>query len=372
MDDCICSLLAFTLAFSSLNRDNCAVVVGVADDDCAVLYPRKGGENGGLRGMIHDGSDLGAKIDPRKLHDDFKKGVAELCGRAAAKAERAAAAAAASSGADAEGGDRPPPPPPPREGSALASGISLALCVVNRFMVAAHGGVSALSSDSALTRGDDGGGVLAMLEATNAGKGEKGSGKRARKAAEEKEERRRVRGMLTPRVLVVQATDDRTGDYNALMNCSFACQKSDVAVDGCYIPSGLKGRPKTSPYLEQMCDRTGGVFLTPSGAAQVGGALTEVMTSVFLPPLAARRFLNLPSLTKVDFRARCFETGESVDIAHVCNQCLSIFKNRPRDFCPTCGAEVKLGSGGGADNSGGIIGGGGGEDMRSPKRLKRA
>mmetsp|Transcript_33325 Transcript_33325/g.68007 ORF Transcript_33325/g.68007 Transcript_33325/m.68007 type:complete len:220 (-) Transcript_33325:157-816(-) len=212
-------------------------------------------------------------------------------------------------------------------------------------MVAAHGGVSALPSNHPLKRGgDDGtGGVLAALSS---------SGKKAdRRAAEEREERRRLKGMPTPRILVVQASEDRTGDYNALMNCAFAAIKGDVAVDGCFIPSGLKGRAKTSPYLEQICDRTGGVFLTPSGAAQVGGALTEVMMSVFLPPITVRKRLNLPALNKVDFRARCFETGESVDIAHVCNHCLSIFKNRPKDFCPTCGAQVRK-NGGRSQNGG--------------------
>jgi len=43
----------------------------------------------------------------------------------------------------------------------------------------------------------------------------------------------------------------------------------------------------------------------------------------FLPPLSARPYMNLLALQKVDFWARCFETGESVDIVSVCNQCLS-------------------------------------------------
>jgi len=61
----------------------------------------------------------------------------------------------------------------------------------------------------------------------------------------------------------------------------------------------------------------------------------------FLAPRSARPLLNLPIVQKVDFRAQCFETGESVDIAYVCNQCLSIFKKLPLDQCPTCQAEIK-------------------------------
>ena len=63
--------------------------------------------------------------------------------------------------------------------------------------------------------------------------------------------------------------------------------------------------------------------------------------SVFLPPSSTRMGMNLPRLTDVDFRARCFETGESINVAQVCNQCLSIFKERPRESCLTCGAKVR-------------------------------
>jgi transcription initiation factor TFIIH subunit 3 len=108
----------------------------------------------------------------------------------------------------------------------------------------------------------------------------------------------------------------------------------------------------SSPYLQQLVDRTGGIYLSvPSGAAQVGGALSEVLISVFLPPPSVRQGMNLPKLHDVDFRARCFETGESVDVAQVCNQCLSIFKERPRESCLTCGALVRKKA---SSSSGGI------------------
>ena len=64
--------------------------------------------------------------------------------------------------------------------------------------------------------------------------------------------------------------------------------------------------------------------------------------SVFLPPPNLRTQMNLPRLHNVDFRARCFETGKCVDVAQICNQCLSIFKERPKEggVCLTCGAIV--------------------------------
>lgn len=127
------------------------------------------------------------------------------------------------------------------------------------------------------------------------------------------------------------------------MNCAFAANKSEVVIDGCFIPGGVKGdTAKDSPFLQQMVDQTKGVYLSvPSGAAQVGGALSEVLVSVFLPPPSLRGSMNLPKLNNVDFRARCFETGESIDVAQICNQCLSIFKERPKDVCLTCGAKVR-------------------------------
>ena len=157
-------------------------------------------------------------------------------------------------------------------------------------------------------------------------------------------DRRRAAGgggdVPSPRILVVQASEDRPGDYNAFMNGTFAAAKAGVVIDGCFIPSGIPQQSAKSPYLEQACDRTGGIFLAPSGAAQVGGALTEVLISVFLSPVSVRAVLNLPTLTDVDFRPRCFETGELVDVAHVCNQCLSIFKKLPNETCATCGARI--------------------------------
>ena len=43
------------------------------------------------------------------------------------------------------------------------------------------------------------------------------------------------------------------------MNCAFAANKSDIVIDGCFIPSGGKEDPKTSPFLEQIVDQTKGV-----------------------------------------------------------------------------------------------------------------
>lgn len=297
LEDVLSTLQAFAGAYASLGQDNVLMVIAVASNECAMVYPRKN--------ELHE-LFQGSKLDVRRLREGLILGAAELVARAAAKAEAVLKDSSKKQDSSAS----------------IAAAISLALCSINRFLVAANGGVSALASSSVWKRQDDEG-VLSLI----------GSGKK-----------KSTRGpsAWSPRILCIQASEDRSHDYNAIMNCVFAASKHNIVIDGCYIPSGISSDAKSSPFLEQACDRSGGVFLAPSGAAQVGGALTEVMLSVFLSPLPARSSLNLPGINKVDFRARCFDSGETVDMAFVCNQCLSIFKVKPKEYCPTCGADIKV------------------------------
>ena len=299
------------------------------------------------------GGEIGERIDLGLLNDHVRLGVAEMVERAARRAEVWAGRTSSSSSSSKEEkgeeeedvvvGRR-------RKGAAIASALSVAMCVINRFMVTSHagmGGVSALANMSSTRRRKDDEGILALMgkRSGNGGYSNRGGDAGGRTTTS---------STLSPRVLIMQASPDRTADYNALMNCAFAAAKLEIVVDGCFVPSGTKGDDATSsPYLQQVVDRTGGVYLSvPSGAAQVGGALSEVLLTVFLPHPYVRSDMNLPMLHDVDFRARCFETGESVDVARVCNQCLSIFKERPRESCPTCGAMARGRASGGGNNDG--------------------
>ena len=347
LDDVVSSVLVLGSCLACSNRDNALVVIAATEGEVGVIYPRKGGEGsmeevvvGGGGGDGGGGAGCGGeRVDLGLLNDYVRLGVAEMVNRAAERAEARAARSSSSEGCGATGEDGAG-----RRGAAVASALSVALCAINRFMVASHAGVSALANMSSLRRRDDEG-ILALMgpPPPAASSGQRPSSGRSDAGT-----------MLSPRVLIIQASPDRTSDYNALMNCAFAANKSEIVIDGCFVPSGTKDdRATSSPYLQQLVDRTGGVYLSvPSGAAQVGGALSEVLVSVFLPPPSVRGGLNLPRLHNVDFRARCFETGESVDVAQICNQCLSIFKERPRDSCLTCGAMVRKklagGSNGGA------------------------
>jgi len=326
MDDVITSILALGVSFSCLNRDNALVVIAATEYEAAVIYPRKGGE-GCMESVVMGGSsgECGERVDAGLMNDYVKLGVAEMVNRAAERAERLES--------EQQGNDKEKKSQSTNnKGAAIASALSIALCTINRFMVAHHAGVSALADTSYTSQRKDDEGILALM-----GGGKSGSSKQQQQQAQNDS-----MGMLSSRALIIQASQDRTSDYNALMNCAFAANKSDIVIDGCFIPSGGKDDPKTSPFLEQIVDQTKGVYLTvPSGAAQVGGALSEVLMSVFLPPPNIRSNMNLPKLNNVDFRARCFETGESIDVAQICNQCLSIFKAKPKDNCLTCGAKVK-------------------------------
>jgi len=293
LEDLLSAVQAFSSAFSSLERDSALILVAVAGSEVAVVHPRKDE-------MENFFANPETILDSRKIQSDLVGGVAELVSRAAAKQSANLSASLA----------------------AMASAFSISLCLINRFLVATNSGVSALRNQESWSRGDgnDEGVITALSGGGGTAKNSKGRA-------------------WSPRILLIQASDDRPSDYNAFMNCAFASVKQNVVVDGCFIPAP-KGA-QSSPYLEQTCDLTGGLWLAPKGAAQSNKALTEVLLGVFLPPRSSRSRLNLPDINKVDFRARSFDTGDILDMAFVCNQCLSIFKQKPEGCCPTCGAEIR-------------------------------
>jgi transcription initiation factor TFIIH subunit 3 len=319
LEEVLLAVQAFASAYGSLERSSGLLIVAVADNEAAVVFPRKD-----HLARYFASPETNACYDLRTIQVDLVEGVSELVTRAANKLANAAAAHKVAKQRQ-EAGQEPVDVPVPKSPSeaAMAAAFSLALCCINRYLVATNTGVgvSAVGSEHFMSQGNDGG-VMAMI----GGNADKKKNKKA--------------SAWSPRILLMQASEDRSRDYNAFMNCAFCAAKHNVVVDGCFIPN-TSGSSTSSAFLEQACDLTGGVFLAPSGAAQVGGALTEVLLSVFLAPRTCRASLNLPAINKVDFRARCFETGEIVDIAFVCNQCLSIFKKKPKEICPTCQAHIK-------------------------------
>jgi transcription initiation factor TFIIH subunit 3 len=298
LEELIQAVQAFASAFLSLERNAALILIAVAGSEIATVYPRKDH-------LEHYFANPERQLDTKRIPQDIMTGISELVAAAAAKES-----------------EEDVSKPRTSSNAAMASGFSMALCMINRFLVQANAGVSALQADGGWNRKNDDEGVLGAI-----------GGKKS------KSSRNKTKSAWSPRVLLIQASDDIPSHYNAMMNCAFAAVKNQVVVDGCFIPE--MGGTKSSAFLEQTCDLTGGVFLAPSGAAQANKALSEVLLSVFLPGSKSRAALNLPAINKVDFRARSFDTGESVDIAFVCNQCLSIFKQKPQRNCPTCDAEIR-------------------------------
>lgn len=304
LEEVLDAVLAFCNAIYSVERDAAIIVIGVADNATAVVFPRKNNLAQWMRGSCAP--------NVRTLKHDLTTGVAELVARAVKQHALNPIENAASRQA------------------AMAAAFSTALCLINRLLLAARaGGVSALPSHHYMDRSDDMG-IVAMMDPKDANS-------------------KNSDGPISawaPRILLIQASEDRARDYNAFMNCAFCAIKSKVVVDACFLSAASSPKDtqfsSSSSFLEQACDLTGGVFLAPSGMAQIGGALTEVLLSVFLSPLACRSSLHLPALNKVDFRARCFESSSIVDIAYCCNQCLSIFRQKPNGHCPTCQALITV------------------------------
>jgi transcription initiation factor TFIIH subunit 3 len=336
LSDTISAITSFLLTFASCHRDNTIVVIGVSGSHFGVLYPRKDA----LNDLIHESmeDEGGCRVDVNELRQGLLLGIEELMNRFSQEKikekqevdliqqEKIKKSGTANVSATATA-------------TAITAATSLALCLINRFMIAS--GNDRDHADSLLHRKEDTG-ILSMISTgSNSGGGTAISS--AKDAAELRRAQRRARGMLSPRIMILQASEDNTPDYNAFMNCVFCANKNDVVIDGCFIPSGsgAKDEPDTSTFLEQACDRTGGVYSTPKGRAQICGGLSSVLMTLFLPTLAIRKGLNMTKVNKVDFRARCFETGDSLEIGMVCNLCLSIFKEEPKGgFCHTCGAKV--------------------------------
>ena len=318
IDELLVSTLAFASAFAASHRDNSLILIGVAGSQVSVIYPRKGkGMDAMVRGDIRDGG--GCKIDPSEMRECFLLGVAELVAK--------------STEAQTQSSSTTPE-------ASIAAATSLALCIINRFQISRGNGATEGSEDNSLLHRKEDTGILSMIASSQSNR--ISSASQADAAMEQRLAQRRARGMLSPRILILQAAEDATRDYNAFMNCVFCANKQDIVIDGCFMGGGRPGMAETSSFLEQACDRTGGIFSKPKGLSQIGGILTEVFLTVFLPPLGIRKNMNLPKVNTVDFRARCFETGESLDMGLVCNLCLSIFKREPKDGrCLTCGAIIQ-------------------------------
>ena len=97
------------------------------------------------------------------------------------------------------------------------------------------------------------------------------------------------------------------------MNSIFSAQKQSIAVDSCILGTN------DSPYLQQASHLTNGIYLKPN---QQQGLLQYIL-SCFIADVHTRNYLQLPALTRIDYRASCFCHKTVIDMGHVCSVCLS-------------------------------------------------
>jgi transcription initiation factor TFIIH subunit 3 len=224
--ECLESLTVLASAILSAERRAVVVVLGVADNECELVYPR---ESNDLEEFLNDPEHF--SFDISSLRRDLMTGIAELTARAARVAE---------TGQSDQYSRK----------AAMTSGLSQALCLINRFMVAsrAKGAVSAMDADHfVLNRSDDDGvlGFIGSSHGKNKNKQHGGSSSVSQ-------------SIWSPRVLMVQASEDRSRDYNAFMNCAFAASKQNVVLDGCFLQAADKN--VSSGFLEQGADLTGALM----------------------------------------------------------------------------------------------------------------
>ncbi|KAA1069716.1 RNA polymerase II transcription factor B subunit 4 [Puccinia graminis f. sp. tritici] len=136
---------------------------------------------------------------------------------------------------------------------------------------------------------------------------------------------------LKARILILSVSSDAPGQYIPMMNCIFSAQKSTIPIDVCKISK------ENAVFLQQAAHLTEGIYYQ----IEKPKAILQYLTMIFLPGLAARKFLNLPKHQEVDFRAACFCHREIIDVGYVCSVCLSIFCT-PTPVCSTCRTKFPM------------------------------
>ena len=161
---------------------------------------------------------------------------------------------------------------------------------------------------------------------------------------------RRRSADLDLRVLVVMASQDYSSYYVPLMNTIFCAEHLGVRMD-CLNVCGER-----SKFMEQAVYQTNGVYQHLDGdrGKERGGILQHLLTHFLIPsdraskPSMQHVLGRSTSVSDVDLRATCLESGESISTGVVCSVCLSIFSQpmfremNKKGKCATCGTPWKI------------------------------
>ena len=135
---------------------------------------------------------------------------------------------------------------------------------------------------------------------------------------------------IQPRMLILNITQDIPSTYSPVMNCIFSAQKLGAQVDAIIFSA------KASPYLQQACFLTGGIYLHPDDQREH----LQLMMTHCLPSNAMRKVLRAPMQKSIDFRASCFCHGKPLHFAYMCTVCLSLFCDDTMDTCMICDTQI--------------------------------
>ncbi len=135
---------------------------------------------------------------------------------------------------------------------------------------------------------------------------------------------------IQPRMLILNISKDIPSTYSPVMNCIFSAQKLGAQVDAVIFSA------KSSPYLQQACFLTGGIYLHPDDQREH----LQLMITHCLPSNTLRKILRAPMQESIDFRASCFCHGKPLHFAYMCTVCLSLFCDNNMEKCIICDTKI--------------------------------
>ena len=161
---------------------------------------------------------------------------------------------------------------------------------------------------------------------------------------------RRKNATLDIRVLVIMASQDYSSYYVPLMNTIFSAESLNVRMD-CLNVCGER-----SKFMEQAVHQTKGIYQHLDGerGKERDGILQHLLTHFLVPSdklnkASLQHVLGRStSVSDVDLRATCLESGVSISTGVVCSVCLSIFSQpafremNKNGRCATCSTPWKI------------------------------
>ncbi|GAX73181.1 hypothetical protein CEUSTIGMA_g634.t1 [Chlamydomonas eustigma] len=136
------------------------------------------------------------------------------------------------------------------------------------------------------------------------------------------------RACSKPRIVCITGSPDVPLQYIPVMNAIFSAQRAEVVVEALVLHT------KDSAFLQQAAHLTGGLYIRPPDRCAALQHLVHCLSA----DTETRKMLVVHQPLGVDFRASCFCHKRTIDIGFVCSVCLSIFCEKV-STCKICGTD---------------------------------